>query len=204
MVAQPEAATRKMEDQLRQLEAQVKIMAAIQKHIVKLALTDDRLSQVQKEVSANMLLAQSKIESIQKQLSNDYQSRLQAAGRQLAEAGRDLQIHGHDVTREIKEGSETMKRESQVTQATTERKQKEFRKLTEALMEDNLIKRNGPFKIEIKSGQLYIDDKLQPASVTGKYKKRFPGCFKPGQQFIYQADKNSVVYREVSEKGELI
>jgi hypothetical protein len=48
-----------------------------------------------------------------------------------------------------------------------------MKEFTDELDKDGLINKNKPFKIAVKEGDLYIDDKKQPKEVSDKYRKYY-------------------------------
>jgi hypothetical protein len=50
---------------------------------------------------------------------------------------------------------------------------KGLRDFTNALESDGLIDKLKPYKIEVKGGDLYINDKKQPKEVSEKYRKYY-------------------------------
>ena len=50
---------------------------------------------------------------------------------------------------------------------------KNFNELTNALEKDGLIDKSKAYKIELRNGELYINDKKQPKEISDKYRKYF-------------------------------
>lgn len=81
----------------------------------------------------------------------------------------DMQINGQKVKADIERA---MKNAKQSIERAKE-EIKNVQRFTEALEKNGLIDKSKPYKIEVKDGELYIDDKKQSKEVSDKYREYY-------------------------------
>ncbi|MFT3747728.1 MAG: hypothetical protein QM768_05400 [Agriterribacter sp.] len=127
---------------------------------------------------------------------------MQQQHRMLANANRQLELSRLNLERGRKQMEFAMKNDLDLNMRKAGVKLREAKvkldelKLFKADLEkDGLIKQNEPFEIEIKDGDLYINNKKQKNKVSEKYKNKYPKYFEKNNEFRWK-DNNQSKLRE--------
>ena len=88
---------------------------------------------------------------------------------ELQKEGKNIKIEGEKIRADVERSMQGAK--ESIEKAREEIKS--IRDFTNALEADGLINKKRSYKIEVKEGELFIDNKKQPQGVTDKYKQYF-------------------------------
>lgn len=179
-----EAALEKIEQQLRKLEKQIEEVGyhraaeAYQK-----AVKDVDWKRIENAASRSLAQTHAAMDRAQQKMAREHKVELAELNQQLAVAGRKLAQHSRELAYDIERNVDVELRKVKKELKNVEGRKKDFENLVDDLAAEKLIDKDGKYSIQITDGDLFINGKKQPASLTKKYKKRYPECFKPGSNF---------------------
>ncbi|MFT4015385.1 MAG: hypothetical protein QM668_00365 [Agriterribacter sp.] len=136
---------------------------------------------------------------------------MQQQHRMLANANRQMELNRLNLERGRKQMELTMKndvdlnmRKARVKLREAKVKLDELNNFKADLEKDGLIKQNEPFEIEIKDGDLYINNKKQKNKVSEKYKNKYPKYFEKNNEFRWKDDNQKQIRGFKIDNDELI
>lgn len=198
-----EAALGKIEQQLRKLEKQIEDVGyeraaeAYQK-----AVRDVDWKRLENAAGRSLAQTHAAMDRAQQKFTRDHKVQLMQLDRELAIAGKKLAQHSRELAYNIERNVQVELRKAQVELKKSNGKLKDVQNLIDDLAKDKLIDKDGKYALEIKEGELYINGKLQPQSVTEKYKKRYKAFFEPGNHFNINSNKDKkIIASQSSDEG---
>lgn len=99
----------------------------------------------------------------------------------MEKEGKNIKIDGEKMRADIEKSMQ----EAKISIEKAKAEIKSVQEFTKALETDGLINKKRSYKIEVKDGELYIDDKKQPQGVSDKYKQYFK---KENFKIVHEAD----------------
>ncbi|OJY87209.1 MAG: hypothetical protein BGP13_14675 [Sphingobacteriales bacterium 40-81] len=136
---------------------------------------------------------------------------MQQQHRMLANANRQMELNRLNLERGRKQMELAMKndvdlnmRKARVKLREAKVKLDELNNFKADLEKDGLIKQNEPFEIEIKDGDLYINNKKQKNKVSEKYKNKYPKYFEKNNEFRWKDDNQKQIRSFKIDNDELI
>ncbi|PVD49798.1 hypothetical protein DC498_23415 [Terrimonas sp.] len=136
---------------------------------------------------------------------------MQQQHRMLANANRQMELNRLNLERGRKQMELAMKndvdlnmRKARVKLREAKVKLDELNNFKADLEKDGLIKQNEPFEIEIKDGDLYINNKKQKNKVSEKYKNKYPKYFEKNNEFRWKDDNQKQIRGFKIDNDELI
>lgn len=136
---------------------------------------------------------------------------MQQQHRMLANANRQMELNRLNLERGRKQMELAMKndvdlnmRKARVKLREAKVKLDELNNFKADLEKDGLIKQNEPFEIEIKDGDLYINNKKQKNKVSEKYKDKYPKYFEKNNEFRWRDDNQKQIRGFKTDNDELI
>ncbi len=163
---------------LKQVDYQ-KINAEVQKAIAQVdynkinkeireAMQSIDWNKMKLDVSASLDSAKSAINNID---WNEMKTELSKAQIEVKKAMAEQKINSEEIKREV----EKSLKEAQKNLQSAKAELANYKGLQTALMNDGLISKNKPYKIELKDGILYINGAKQSKVITDKYSKYYSG-----------------------------
>ncbi|MDB5190869.1 MAG: hypothetical protein JWQ96_432 [Segetibacter sp.] len=181
-----EQAMRNLEVQMTKLEEQMKKMdfSKMQKDIdaslskvdfdkigreIDVAMKKVDWDKVEKEVSQS-------IEKVKKVEMVKVKEELEKVKQQLEKEKLNIKLNDGKIKEHVEEAIEQAREGMQEARKSMEKAKVELgqlREFTNELQKDGLIDRKKGYRIEIKDGDLYLNDKQQPKEISDKYRKYF-------------------------------
>lgn len=136
---------------------------------------------------------------------------IQQQRRMLADINRQLELSRLNVERGRKQAELTIRnnvdmnmRKARVKLREAKVKLEQLKSFKADLEKDGLIKQNEPFEMEIKDGDLYINNKKQKNKISEKYKDRYPKYFEKNNEFRWKDDNHMKLHEFKTDNNELI
>lgn len=172
-----EDAIKKLDEQMEKLNGQMKKMdfSKVQKEVDN-AMQKVDFDKIEKRM--NESLRKIDVEKMEKDIKESV-SRVGnldgvKAQMQIAKAQLEMQRANIDLNRrEAKVNVEKAMRNARESMMKAREELRNLKEFTDQLKNDGLINKNKNYKIEVRSGELYINDKKQSKEVNDKYRKYY-------------------------------
>lgn len=198
---QIEEALERVEEKLERLEIELSRRNEERplKRAYELAITDINLDRVRDATQRSLQMAQMqynkamrKYEIENRVMMKDMQLQMDKARQLALNYNKDLRLN---IESKVKINLEKAK-ENMLRAQEQLNKLKDFRR---DLEKDGLIKKDAPYSIEVKDGDLFINGEKQSKRVNKKYREKYEEYFKEGSNFKIQSNSNEDKKRREAE-----
>lgn len=188
---QIEETLNKVEERLERLEEELEAHYGERAdEAYKLALNNAHLKRASQEARRSLMMAQANYDRAMRQFQMENKRQMSNMRMQMDRARDFARNYNYDlrVNVEAKVKANLAKAKDNMRKANEKlNRLKEFRN---DLEKDGLIKKDGSYRIEIKDGSLYINEKKQSKKINKRYKDKYGEYFEEGNHFNLQYNKS--------------
>lgn len=185
MEKQIEEALRRVEERLARLEIDLQehFDSRYKRNDYQLAQANKHLQQLKNETKASLLRAHAQYDRAMQQFTRENKRRVLNMQLQLQNA-RELALdHQLNLNLDLESNIKVNLDKAKKGMLKANENLKKLKEFKNDLIKDELINNEGPFLVEIKNGELYINDTKQSKKINKKYSTKYPEYFEGSGSF---------------------
>jgi len=187
-----EEALERVEEKLERLEAELNRHYDNRslKRAQELAINDMNLDRIRDVTQRSLLMAQRQYDKTMRKYEIENRLRMRDMELQVDKARQLALNFNSDLRLNIENKVKVNLEKAQKNMLKAQEQLGKIKELKRDLEKDGLIKKDAPYSIEVKDGNLYINGEKQSKRVNKRYREKYEEYFKEGSNFKIQSNMN--------------